>query len=363
MAAFALSLTLVGCSDRSIQRGDPAAGRVFADRECKGCHGLDGRGAGPAIPNLAAQRGPYLHLALTAYREGRRTHAALKALAGRMSDADARNVVAFYAGLPPVKGEGQQASFSPYEAGEELARDCVTCHGDKGNSTRAGVPSLAGQQPRYVVVAIQEYLAGLRETAPMHGLVRYMNQIERESVALYFASQVPAPRSAPEFGDAARGEPSTAVCGGCHGIRGVSTDTATPSVAGQDARYLVESMMAYGKGRRHEVMQRAVAQLSRTDIENIAAFYTVQRAEPAAHGPTLVSAQIEKCNRCHAADVNSPMMAIPKINGQDKEYLAMALRAYRDEKRASTLMHTMSMPYSDSVIESLASFYSRQPPS
>ena len=35
----------------------------------------------------------------------------------------------------------------------------------------------------------------------------------------------------------------------------------------------------------------------------------------------------------------------------------MALRAYRDDRRQSSVMHMMSLPYSDSVIESIASFY------
>jgi len=54
-------------------------------------------------------------------------------------------------------------------------------------------------------------------------------------------------------------------------------------------------------------------------------------------------------------------MAVPKINGQDKDYLVMALRAYRDDKRESSVMHKMSLPYSDSVIESISSFYASQP--
>jgi cytochrome c553 len=35
----------------------------------------------------------------------------------------------------------------------------------------------------------------------------------------------------------------------------------------------------------------------------------------------------------------------------------MALRGYRDGRRQSTVMHNMSVPYGDAVIESLASFY------
>lgn len=54
-------------------------------------------------------------------------------------------------------------------------------------------------------------------------------------------------------------------------------------------------------------------------------------------------------------------MAVPKIRGQDKDYLIMALRAYRDDRRESSMMHNMSLPFSDSVIESVSTFYAGQP--
>ena len=38
-----------------------------------------------------------------------------------------------------------------------------------------------------------------------------------------------------------------------------------------------------------------------------------------------------------------------------------ALRAYRDGKRESTAMHSMSYPYSNAIIESLATWYASQP--
>ena len=45
-------------------------------------------------------------------------------------------------------------------------------------------------------------------------------------------------------------------------------------------------------------------------------------------------------------------MAAPKMKGQDKDYLVMALRAYRDDKRESSTMHRMLSPYSNAIIES-----------
>jgi cytochrome c553 len=358
------SIALVGCSDQKQASGDIAAGKAIAEQQCKGCHGLDGKGTAPGIPNLAAQRQAYLLASLREYKEGKRTHAALRDIATHMSDADTRNIAAYYASLSPIPTTSDVQIFSPYDHGKARAAACASCHGADGNSKTAGTPNLAGQQPLYLVVATQEYLTGTREKSPMHALVRDLNRLDLESIALYFASQIPAQRPAPPFGDAAAGEPLTAQCGGCHGSHGVSNDAATPSLASQDPQYLVHSIKAYGKNRQHDVMKRSVARLSDKGIENIAAFYTIQKSRAAERGETLVQELSEKCNRCHRADgVDNPAMAIPNIRGQDKDYLTMALRSYRDERRESSVMHKMSLPYGDTIIESIASYYASRPSS
>jgi cytochrome c553 len=373
MLGIAMSLALVACSSKDqsdvqggaekYAAGDAAAGKTIAERECKGCHGLDGKSTAPAIPHLAAQYERYLFASLKEYNEGKRAHAALKDMTARMSDADLRNVAAYYASLPAVAAtpakEGQL--ISPYERGKGLAKACESCHGEGGNSTTPGTPSLAGQQPRYLVAAVHEYPSGDRSTSVMKSILRNASKLEVESIALYFASQTPAQRPAPSFGDPVAGEPLTAMCGGCHGSHGVSSDASTPTLAGQDPRYLVAAIKAYGKTRHHEVMQRQVSNLSDRDIENIAAFYVVQKSKPAEKGERLVQDLAEKCNRCHAAAVDNPAMALPRISGQDKEYLIMALRAYRDDRRESSTMHKMSLPFGDAVIESIAALYASQP--
>ena len=184
----------------------------------------------------------------------------------------------------------------------------------------------------------------------MHTLLRGISNLDMESVSLYFASQAPAQRSAPPIGDPAAGEPRTAVCGGCHGSHGVSTDSATPSLAGQDPQYLARAIKAYRTTRKHDLMRRLVANLSDQDIDNVVAFYVTQKSKPAENGQTLLKEITDKCNRCHAGDRENPALAIPIINGQDKDYLTLALRAYRDDKRGNSMMHNMSMPYSLSLI-------------
>jgi cytochrome c553 len=343
--------------------GDPKAGKAFAEAECKGCHGLDGGSIAPGVPHLAAQNEQYLLASLTAYKDGKRSHAALRAITERMSHADMRNVAAYYASLPaigiaPVKGPG---SASPYEAGKALAVACAKCHGEDGNGTTAGIPSLAGQQVRYLVTALEEYVRGERKSSPMHAVMRSLSPSDMESVAIYFASHARAEKPAPKGGDPAAGAALSAVCSGCHGLHGVSSDTSTPNLAGQDFAYLVQAIKAYRTTRKREKMRLYITGLSEKDIENIAAYYAVQKAGATERGQTMVQDLVEKCDRCHAAPAANPALVVPKIAGQDRDYLVMAIRAYRDERRTSSTMHIMSLPYGDTVIQSLASHYASLP--
>jgi cytochrome c553 len=361
-----LAVVLVGCTEKQAPTEaapDIQAGKSVAEAQCVGCHGLDGRGAAPAIPHLAAQLPEYLLASLYAYKEGKRAHAGLRDMTALMSDAELRNVVGYYASLPPIKdSETQEVTLSPYEKGKVAAAVCAACHGEDGNSKIPGTPSLAGQQPLYFVAATQEYLHGLRPISTMEATLRGLRRLDLENIALYFAVQTPAQRGAPSFGDVAAGEPLSAKCGGCHGARGVSHDAATPSLAAQDAQYLVSATKAYrDRTRHHDVMNAQLADTSDKDIENIAAFYTVQKPQAAEDKPISAQELAEKCDRCHAPAIGEPTMAVPKIAGQDKDYLVMALRAYRDGKRGASMMHRMSLPYSDTVIESVASHYASRP--
>jgi len=374
LLASVLTIALLGCMEQDQSAGkaappkppaaDIAAGKAIAERDCIGCHRVDGSNTAPAIPVLAAQRERYLISALHAYRAGTRVHAALRDLTGHMSESDMRNVAAYYASLPPVVSAWFRdvKLVSPYERGKELAAACEKCHGEHGNSTTSGVPGLAGQQPRYLIIAVQEYLHAEREKSPMHALLPRLDRADLENVALYFASQSPATRPAPPWGNPLAGQPLSAVCGGCHGPNGVSRDSVTPTLASQDPVYLVKAIKAYRTTRKRPQMREYVAELSDKDVENIAAFYATQKSQPAEKGEAYLKVLAEKCDRCHNPTGDVSGLAIPKINGQDRDYLIMALRAYRDDRREVSMMHRMSLPYSDSVIDSISTYYAGRPP-
>ena len=111
MLILSLSAALAACSRQAEGPAGPrpeatpadlAAGRALAEQECQGCHGLDGRGTAPGIPNLAAQSERYLHVSVDEYVKGKRTHAALRDMIVGMTEENRRNVIAYYASLAPL---------------------------------------------------------------------------------------------------------------------------------------------------------------------------------------------------------------------------------------------------------------------
>jgi len=358
-------LLLAACSkDEGTEKVpvDIEAGKVIAEARCAGCHGLDGRGVASDIPNLAAQPQDYLVDALLAYREGRRRHAALQNMATDMSTADIHNIAGYYSSQSPLEplpaADGSLSSQASYREGAEMAAVCVECHGENGFSEEPGIPSLAGQQPAYLIVSMQEYARGLRGHQEKEAMLREMEQVDIEKMALYFASQIPPVRQPPEFGDPARGEPLSASCGECHGERGVSHDPLVPSLAGQQPDYLVKAIKAYRDGQReHEEM---VADKSDPEIDDIAAFYAVQKLEAADDRELAVQELAAKCDRCHNPAGRPSSLTVPSLAGQNREYLVRVMKAYRDNDRSNSMMHKMSAGYSDEMIEELADHYSSQ---
>jgi DmsE family decaheme c-type cytochrome len=64
------------------------------------------------------------------------------------------------------------------------------------------------------------------------------------------------------------------VCAGCHGEQGISANPAWPSLAGQDARYLADALLAYKNGSRDDAIKKSlVPSLDERTINNIASYY------------------------------------------------------------------------------------------
>jgi cytochrome c553 len=359
-------LILAACSKEPEPTGpivDIDAGKTIAQATCAGCHGMDGRGEAGDIPNLAAQSADYLIDALHAYKDGRRHHAALQNMTAGMSAADIRNIAAYYSSLPPlaavVETQQPKSAASSYEEGAQIATICAECHGENGYSTTPGVPSLAGQQPAYLIVSTQEYASGSRGHVGKEAMLKGLAQVDIEKMAMYFASQPQSVRETPPFGDPAKGEPLSAGCGECHGARGVSYDPMVPSLAGQEPYYLVNAIKAYrDHERQHEEM---MTNKNDKEIEDIAAYYAVQKPQAAIDQSVSMQELAAKCDRCHGPAVGKSSIVVPSLNGQNRQYLVDVMKAYRDNDRGSSMMHKMSADYSDEMIEAIAGYYASHP--
>ena len=78
--------------------GDITAGQKVMVH-CQGCHGKDGLGKLPSLPNLAGQKYDYLVHSLTAYKAGVRKSAMMSLAVKSLSGEDIRNVAAYYAAI------------------------------------------------------------------------------------------------------------------------------------------------------------------------------------------------------------------------------------------------------------------------
>jgi cytochrome c553 len=83
------------------------------------------------------------------------------------------------------------------------------------------------------------------------------------------------PERAEAQGDVNSGREKAEVCAVCHGLNGLAKIAEAPNLAGQTEGYLIEQITAFKGGeRKNEMMSIVVQNLSPTDIEDLAAYYS-----------------------------------------------------------------------------------------
>ena len=364
LAAYFASLP-VGKTSLSVQ-GSVKWGRKQA-ASCVGCHGAKGNSINPDIPSLAGQNGRYLKIAMQHYRDGERKNAMMKKAVAGFSDQKIANLAAYYSRqtprLPASGGSGRKSGeFDPIADGAELAASCDGCHGKNGNGAQRGIPRLTGLAPQYLFWAIRGYREGERQNETMKMFTATLDDVAIEKVSMFYATQEPTPNKQLGKGNAENGAKIAEGCAGCHGEEGVSTDPKVPSLAGQDASYLVSAIKEYASGKRNvEAMTDAVKELDKQAIEDVATHYAALPGQrPEFRRPEPPQNWLAKCERCHGPAGYSDQPDKPILTGQLQSYLYKSMIDYRLGTRRHSMMNAMLGEMTLSEIDALATYYARQ---
>ncbi len=176
-------------------KADLARGETVASSVCVACHSADDKRGSPAQPLLKGQHPEYLVKQLQDFKAGKRDSAIMKPFASALSDADMKNVAAFYASRKPSPGAAKSAELAAL--GEKIYRGgiasrnipaCAGCHSPNGAGIPAQYPRLSGQHADYVVAQLTAFRDGTRKNSqPMNDIAANLSKREIDALADYIA--------------------------------------------------------------------------------------------------------------------------------------------------------------------------------
>ena len=225
------------------------------------------------MPNLTAQDPEYFVTSMKAYIDGSRSHNLMKKLVGKLDEKTIKEMGVYYAVQEPLRTQTQGDGDA--SVGERIAEDCEGCHGEDGNSKKAKMPTLAGQDAKYFIKAMKHYKNGERQHHKMFEAVEQLSEQDMINLATYYAVQEPVKRNirAP-----LKSTEWITRCERCHGVGGNSSDPRFPMLAGQDESYLIKALKASAEqGETKSTMHRMADSLSSMDIERLAVYFATQQ--------------------------------------------------------------------------------------
>jgi cytochrome c553 len=174
---------------------DLAKGQTTATNVCAACHTSDGSRGSPANPIIQGQHPEYLTKQLTEFKSGKRANPIMQGMAAALSDADMKNVAAFYSSKQPKPGFAKNKDSVAlgekiYRGGisDRMVPACAGCHGPSGAGIPAQYPRLSGQHADYTAAQLNAFRSGARANSPqMIGVAAKMNDKEIKAVSDYIA--------------------------------------------------------------------------------------------------------------------------------------------------------------------------------
>jgi sulfide dehydrogenase cytochrome subunit len=177
----------------------------------------------------------------------------------------------------------------------EFMNQCFDCHGPKGVSGHAEVPTIAGASAYFIESELFAYKDEVRPAikskffygdtsrpeTDMKTIVNKLTEDQISEAAAYFAKQTFVPAKQP-FNQklAAAGKKVHSIrCEKCHGDGGTSVEDDTGILAGQWTPYLKLSMEHFKAGTREmdKKMKKKVDKLSDIQWQALLAYYASQQ--------------------------------------------------------------------------------------
>ncbi len=178
-------------------------------------------------------------------------------------------------------------------------------------------------------------------------------------------------------GNPVAGAEKAALCQGCHGETGNSTEPLIPKLAGQYGNYISKQVRNYQAGiRTHQIMGAVAATVTEDELSDIAAFFAYQ---PMMNGGGVglnnqlgkelflngdMSRMLVACAQCHGVTGKGKTpdnAAFPVLGGQHKDYLLGQLINFRLGDRSNSpggVMNIMVQRLNDAELEAIAEYVS-----
>ena len=176
---------------------DTARGQQIASQICVTCHAADGNSTIAGNPRLAQQHADYLYKQLVDYTTAQgqakpaRENAVMNGFASQLTDADKRNVSAWFASqaAKPQFAKNKdtlELGQRIWRAGipEKSVPACAGCHGPAGSGIPVQYPRIAGQHAEYSETTLKNFRDGVRRNgASMQQIAARLSDAEIKAVA------------------------------------------------------------------------------------------------------------------------------------------------------------------------------------